>query len=248
MERDRPLSEAIDTVYDVFSRYRRPQRLEASPAKDNTRIWGMLIAAPLRQLSGEQIGPYSGSAIYTIGGVADYKHFLPRILEEAAVGGTWLGTEPEIIAARLNYAAWRAWPKPEGAALLGVFYAGWRCAMRQHPDTGADAESWFCALAKLGEPLESLLLEWLEGAAGGKLVQLADFVRKLNAISALESSEQIYWHDINDEARAKVIVFLTSAAVQAALDFAEGITDEDDLWRVQQAKQVIEDFASVHRH
>ncbi len=248
MERDRTLSDAIDTVYDVFSRYLRPQRLEASPAKDVTRIWAMLTAAPLRQLSGEQIGPYSGSAIYSIGSVADYKHFLPRILEEASAGGAWLGTEPEIIAARLNYAAWRGWPKPEGDALLGVFYAGWRCALRQHPDTGADAESWFCALAKLGEPLEPLLLEWLEDAAGGKLVQLADFVRKLNVISALESSDQIYWHDVKDEARAKVIVFLTSAAVQATLAFAEGLTHEDDLWRVQLAKEVVADFTNAHRH
>jgi hypothetical protein len=248
MERDRALSDAIDTVYDVFSRYLRPQRLEASPAKDTTRIWAMLTAAPLRQLSGEKIGPYSGSAIYTIGSVADYKHFLPRILEEAAVGGAWLGTEPEVIAARLNYAAWRGWPKPEVAALLDVFYAGWRCAMRQHPDTGADAESWFCALAKLDEPVEAVLPEWIIEARGAKLVQLADFVRKLNVISALDYRSQIYWHDVRAQVRASLIGFLTSLQVRSALAAADGLTNEDDLWRVQLAEQAISDFVSARPH
>jgi len=36
-----------------------------------------------------------------------------------------------------------------------------------------------------------LLLEWLEDATVAKLVQLADFVKKLDAISALESRDRI---------------------------------------------------------
>jgi len=32
------------------------------------------------------------------------------------------------------------------------------------------------------------------------------------------------------------------------LAFAEGLTDEDDHWRVQLAEQVITDFTSVNRH
>ena len=38
-----------------------------------------LTSAPLKELTGEEIGPYSGYAITTVGDADDYRHFLPRI-------------------------------------------------------------------------------------------------------------------------------------------------------------------------
>ena len=64
--------------------------MEASPLRDAREILMVLSAVPLRELTGEQVGPYSGWAMTTVGNERDYRHFLPRILELAVVDPVWL--------------------------------------------------------------------------------------------------------------------------------------------------------------
>src|SRR5262249_5226325 len=91
MEPNAEVSRALNDAYELFSIYPRPRHLEASPVENADEMLRALTAAPLRQLTGEQIGPYSGSAILTVGDVNDYKHFLPRILEQAVRAPEWMG-------------------------------------------------------------------------------------------------------------------------------------------------------------
>ena len=87
----------VAAAYAVFARYGRPQVMDASPARDGQQMLRTLSAAPLRELSSEAVGPYSGSALFTVGSLADYKHFLPRILDIAVRGGTaWIGLDETI--------------------------------------------------------------------------------------------------------------------------------------------------------
>src|SRR5690348_4317961 len=111
------LSEAIEGAYAKFAAYGRPSKLETSPLRDPKAILATLTGAPLRELTGKQIGPYAGWALTTVGSVQDYKHFLPRILEQAVLAPEWMGTQPQVIAARLKRALWRGWPVSEQAAV-----------------------------------------------------------------------------------------------------------------------------------
>ena len=80
------LAAALQQAYQVFANLPRPAHLEAAPHRDGDRMLSSLTAAPLRELTGEQIGPYAGCAITTVGSERDYRHFLPRILELAVEG------------------------------------------------------------------------------------------------------------------------------------------------------------------
>lgn len=106
MQPNDSLQHAIDCCYDLFARYPRPLAFQASPLRNPAEILKTLTAGPLRELTGEQIGPYAGYAITTVGDVDDYKHFLPRILEQAVQQPIWTGTEPPIIGQRLKMANW----------------------------------------------------------------------------------------------------------------------------------------------
>ncbi len=83
------LQRLIDDCYDAFAPYPPPRSLHA--LRDPVAILATLTSAPLRELTGEQIGPYAGWAMTTVGDVTDYKHFLPRILEQAVRESLWTG-------------------------------------------------------------------------------------------------------------------------------------------------------------
>lgn len=242
----RPLLAALDAAYEAFSRYPRPQRLEASPTRDPAKILATLSSAPLRSLTGEQIGPYAGWALTTVGSVGDYKHFLPRILEQAIRAPEWMGTLPPVVASRLNMAKWRTWPKPESAAVIEVFVAALRDSMCRHPDDGADASEWLCALASLGEDVQPHLCEWLDGGEGNRVLQIANLTTHLSALSSLDAREQDFWADLTAKVRSEIVTWLTSAEVGTALMEATGI-DANDAWRVEQASTAIGNFCASTR-
>lgn len=243
-----PLLAALDAAYEAFSRYPRPQRLEAaSPTRDPAKILATLASAPLRSLSGEQIGPYAGWALTTVGSVGDYKHFLPRILEQAVRAPEWMGTQPPVVASRLNMAKWRTWPKLESAAVIEVFVAALRDSTCRHPNDGGDASEWLCALASLGEDVQPRLREWLDRGEGNSRLQIANLATQLPALTSLDTREQIFWADLTPEVRAEIVIWLTSAEVGAALAAATGI-DANDAWLIEQGSNAIGNFGASTRH
>lgn len=242
-----PLLAALDAAYEMFSGYPRPQQMEASPMRDPAKTLAALSSAPLRNLSGEQIGPYAGWALTTIGSVEDYKHFLPRILEQAVRAPEWMGTQPPVIASRLKMANWRTWPKSESAAVIEVFVAALRDSICRHPDDRGDASEWLCAVATLGEDVQPHLREWLDGADGNALLQIANLATQLPAITSLDPREQVFWANLTDEARTEIVTWLTSTHVCVALAEAAGI-DAGDAWRIEQGSSAITNFCASTRH
>jgi hypothetical protein len=170
---DANLREALERVYAAFAPYPAPARLEGAPHKDPAGMLRSLEAAPLRTLSDDQIAPYAGSALLTVGGVADYKHYLPRIIELGVRGSGQVGADAPIIAERLKRAAWRTWPEAEQVSVKSTFRAAWSWSVDQHPGFGASAEDWLCGIAALGEPIDPLLQEWSARASTEALLQSA---------------------------------------------------------------------------
>lgn len=81
-----------------------------------------LSAAPLRELTEEQLDTYTWKAMATWGGVDDFKHFLPRIFELTALSDF---AADLTIFSKLKYAEWDKWAAEEKEAVVTFLIALW---------------------------------------------------------------------------------------------------------------------------
>lgn len=225
-----PLSAALERCYEVFSAYPPPLTIEASPLRDSQELLRTLTKVSLRDLSAEDIGPYAGYALTTVGGVADYKHFLPRILQQAVERNHWMGTEPGVIAGKLEMANWRDWPNMEQDAVRALFHAAWQQALGEHPDE-TDSSQWLRGLAALSEDMDSLLGEWTRLSSANAALQLAELVRSCHHV-----------FEKNDEGVFKAAMrrWLLSGVPTAFLIEMCSIVDDTDQWRLDAAVTELE--------
>lgn len=212
---------AVERAYEVFESEPQPQTLRASPHRDAEEILRMLTAEPLRRLTAEQLGPYAGWAMTTVGDERAYRHFLPRIFELAVTDPVWVGTEPAVMAMKLHIARWRAWTQEQQAAVRDFFHAAFAAAVVSNPEDGQSAEDWLCGLVHLGEPALLALTQWLASPSPHAALQLASFI--LNEASHLRSEQTLggsWWTEADAVARHEVATMLLSDAVQNLLQTA----------------------------
>ena len=237
MQPDKHLQQAIDAAYRAFAPYPRPTSLDASPLRDADEILRTLTSVPLRELTDEQISPYAGWALTTVGSAWDYKHFLPRILEQAVHERVWVGVEPAIIATKLDMARWRTWPAAEQAAVSDVFAAAWAQAREMHPDE-EDAEDWLCGMAALGLDMTRPLTEWLSSPSTNALLQLASCLRRERVFQE-DDDKSIWWSHVGKETRRAIVALLRSDTVIHVLVNGAGSVPDTDRWLLDQALAVI---------
>ncbi|MFI5493994.1 hypothetical protein [Actinoplanes sp. NPDC051859] len=89
-----PLPAAIDTLYDAFADYRRPSSLDyCECCFEEEERRAVLATVPVRELPAATLRRYAANVLLTVGGVDDFRYFLPRILEiavgEVSTGPTW---------------------------------------------------------------------------------------------------------------------------------------------------------------
>lgn len=223
------LLEAIEQSYTCFSAFSRPKKLRASPLRDAEQILQSLTSAPLRELTSEQIGPYAGWAITTVGDDRDYRHFLPRIFELSVSDPSWLGAEPAVMASKLNMANWRTWPADQQAAISGFFRSAFGAVLGRHPDEGHHAEDWFCGIASLGEPIAPNSERWLTCRCPTAALHLSSFIsREADHIRRSGEVRGSSWKDLNPSIRSEVAEFLTSSQIRDMIAAATGLVSDDD--------------------
>jgi len=81
-----------------------------------------LSAAPLRELTEEQLDTYTWKAMTTWGEVDDFKHFLPRIFELTAMSDF---TADLTVFSKLKYAEWDKWAAEEKETVVSFLVALW---------------------------------------------------------------------------------------------------------------------------
>ena len=240
---DADLTEALERLYDAFSRYPHPVSLDGSSSEKVVDMQRALKSAPLKRLSAVQIGPYAGSALLTVGDVADYKHFLPRIIEVAIQGSSHMGTDAPIIAERLKRSAWRTWPEWEQLALKEAFKAAWSWSTDQRPFIGASAEIWLCGIAILGEPIEPVLEAWSARLTTEALLQSALLAAR--PLTSSSDDDLAYWTFVDPTIRTVVTNWARSDdRLQAFLHSIDGLPEEDR-WHINVALDVIS-FRHLH--
>jgi hypothetical protein len=223
------LQSAIWDCYEAFAAFPLPTKLDASPLRNAREILATLSAAPLRNLTGEQLGPYASWALTTVGDDQDYRHFLPRIFELSVTDPVWLGGEPPVMADKLDRASWRSWPSKERDAVLRFFRAAFDAALGMHPDQGQTADLWFCGLVRLGESASLTFELWRSNRSPTAALHLASFV--IDEAKHLQRHQEVrgaFWDDIDTDVRRDVANRLTSEDNKAFLQAAAGQVSEED--------------------
>lgn len=230
------LAAAIEAAYEAFAAYPLPRVLNTSPLRDPKAILRQLSSAPLRDLSDEAIGPYSGWALTTVGNDLDYRHFLPRIFELAVADPAWLGCDPPVLADKLEYAYWRSWPLPEREVVIGYFRAAHIAMIARHPDMAFDAALWLCGLVKLGEPLAEAFGDWFNATSPNAALQLARFVNE-QAPNWRRSHEVRgpWWDGLSPALRHEIARELMSERSRAKIEGATDASDEDRFYLIDAA-------------
>lgn len=144
------LPDAIASVYEVFSRYRKPRQIDACPCCAEQVNACALLGSPLRDLSAEQLSAYGSKVFLTAGGPDDFGYFLPRLLELSALGRlSW--PSPEVLLGTLVLAEWHQWPEREQHAIVSLIHAVVDQAMSLDPPDAAECiDGWLCGMALAG--------------------------------------------------------------------------------------------------
>jgi hypothetical protein len=236
------LQSAIADSYEAFAGIPLPRKLHASPLRDAEEILATLSSAPLRKLTGEQVGPYASWAMTTVGDDRDYRHFLPRIFELSVTDPVWLGGEPPVMANKLNRASWRTWPTKQRDAVLGFFRAAFDAALSMHPDQGQSADLWFCGLVKLGESASLTFELWRSNRSPNAALHLASFV--IDEAKHLQRHQEVrgpFWEDVDANIRGDVANRLTSNDNKAFLEaVTDQVSDEDRFYLIDAALSNLE--------
>lgn len=238
MEMTGTLWEALERAYRAFAEIASPRYLRAPPYRDGEGILLTLTSKPLRVLAAEELGPYSGWAMTTVGSADDYRHFLPRILELATEGGSYSGLEPAVVADKLKYAGWTSWPVEQQAAVRGVFEAAFRRGMGLHPDLDASAGAWLCGCGCLDLPVEGLLREWRLSSSPDAALQLACFVM-MDVDEVGGTTPASFWDTVDPALCQTVGAWLRSRATCEQLMAAYDYVSPEDKWWIEKVLPVL---------
>ncbi|WP_444931132.1 hypothetical protein ACJJIF_04925 [Microbulbifer sp. SSSA002] len=138
------LQTAIENAYDTFARYSQLAHIEGCPCCVSEADNKILTSVPLHEISSEKLEKYSRKAMTTWGGVEDFKHFLPRMLELIATNAKAM--DCETIAGKLVYADWQLWPEPERNAVNLFLNQWWQSERRKDAHSAMSClSSLFCA-------------------------------------------------------------------------------------------------------
>ncbi len=148
------LDTALAALYRQFAGP-PPAQIEGCPCCIGKRHVDVLLATPLRELTGQALWGYVSGLFYTVGSVADFRYLLPRILD---VSANDLGdaNNPEIVLRKLKLAKWQKWSEADQTVVRNVLDAWFEqalCADLADADQGYigwDAEAVLCGAALAG--------------------------------------------------------------------------------------------------
>lgn len=188
---------ALEAIYTAFA-VQRPRIIEGCPCCIDTRRVDVLLAKPLRELTGEDLWRYVSGVFLTIGSDCDFRYLLPRILELAIIEpGTLPNTE--IVLGKFERADQSSWSREQRAAvktLVDVWFdhALWE-DLREAEDwlISSEAEAVLCGAARGGFDLKPLLSRLAATAAAPVRSYLADTYAKQIANGSVPRG---FWEDV----------------------------------------------------
>jgi hypothetical protein len=169
---NKELEDAIEKLYDIFVRYPL-SNTEGCPCCVHEKDQRQLRSAPLRKLSGDALGRYSGKAMSTWGDADDFRHFLPRMME-LLVSDEYIWDAGHL-AEKILYGGWTQWPDDEKEAVRGFWREWWKFMLseeKEYDDPGKAVQ----AILKL-DPDPGYYLKCWEASSGvNAIIGLASYI------------------------------------------------------------------------
>lgn len=141
------LNDAIGRLYTAFAAAPKPRHIEGCPCCLDDHEIQVLLRKNLRELTPQELSSYASSAFLTVGDVADYLYFLPRILEITATEPGWW-PDPEVTGRAIRTAKPETWTPRQRQALDDYLESVIGALIK----TGnyLDLDDWVCAIARMG--------------------------------------------------------------------------------------------------
>lgn len=150
------LDDVIGQLYLAFASIPRPRTINACPCcVPGDEVCHLIEASDVRAISSSLLVSYASSAFLTAGSIADYLYFLPRILHISAIDDAWWPV-PEITGRAIRTAEPDRWDSDQRHAVDVFFTAIIEASLA--PDRRHVLDSWMCAIARSGFPIEPRLL------------------------------------------------------------------------------------------
>jgi hypothetical protein len=245
------MATAVAELYGVFAQYPLRAPVEGCPHCVSPEYQALLEAQPLREIDAEHLDLYASKAMTTWGCVDDFRHFLPRILDLAALGqlGVWLAT----VTGKLRYAEWRTWPVEEQQAIETYLMALWRrtlgryAARFERAPGPYSAEDVLVALAAADDEMQPFLEEWdaLARQTEAAVAHLAEFITDISGVPYL-GRRGLSINGLIGEPKRQVCRWLLSDVPARHLEDAFfGAVDLDDQERLSAAVTCLEAIRAV---
>lgn len=150
------LEAAIEGLYDAFEAP-KPRYIDRCPCCGDRKVVRNPEKA-LRDLTVDDLDAYAIAIFSTVGGVIDFKYYLPRMFELAAVD-TSMSVAPSTLLGHLTRGEWRSWQKSEQVAVEAFVKAWFLSTLDGRPEYSGqevmgDAENLLCAFPEAGLELE----------------------------------------------------------------------------------------------
>lgn len=141
------LRDAIEQLYRAFASTPKPRHIDGCPCCIDRKEIHVLLGKSLRAITPSEMASYASSAFLTVGDVADYLYFLPRILEITATDLSWW-PDPEVTGRAIRTANPQTWNATQRAALDAYLEAVIDAAIKTGDYFLLDG--WICAIARMG--------------------------------------------------------------------------------------------------
>jgi ribosomal protein S13 len=124
------LEASIQDFYAAFSDVPAPKQIDGCPCCIDAKKIPVLLKTPRQQLTPDDLSCYSASTFNTVGDVADYLYFLPRILEITTQDGGWWPSL-EVTARAIRETRFDSWPTRRREALKTLLNAALRSSVER---------------------------------------------------------------------------------------------------------------------
>jgi hypothetical protein len=139
--------QAIESLYNVFSQYPRPKDFNACVCCVNDLEKVIMLNTPLQDLTAANLKSYATSLFHTVGGMEDFRYFLPRIMEIYTTSD-FSYPDIEIVLKKLALANWLNWPQQDQAAVIAVIDAKFDELLYDSKLDINILDSWICAIGQ----------------------------------------------------------------------------------------------------
>lgn len=179
---------SIENLYQVFSKYPLPEKIEGCPCCVSDSDKSTLHSKPLKKLTDEDLSRFAFKAMSTFGNLQDFKHFLPRIMELSVKD--LLMVDEFIVLNKLDYGNWNSWPVSEQEAIITLIQNWWYFKINNQ--SGFDL-FLFIEIDKKITDLSLLLACWETNPESTGFKNLLDFIEFHYSNLAYKSEEFKHW-------------------------------------------------------